>query len=223
MCDWSDFISELNPSILLCVASGAPTSSLHLDWCLDNQIELVELHPASRSEDAEDTREKFGMDRVLEALQNNLWENATMKERPEFGRFDEGDAEKNEGSIFDGLEISSEPTAPEKTLSAQKESAPAALAPLPLTSTNATTQVTNTEVINTNVLDENKANELLPPNFLRALHAPQEDFDLEAVVNSLKSVREKAAHLPDEDRRALAATVALSFAKLLDGDSSDDE
>jgi len=37
-------------------------------------------------------------------------------------------------------------------------------------------------------------------------------------VHTIKSLKEQASHLPDEERRALAASVALSFAKLLGED-----
>jgi len=58
----------------------------------------------------------------------------------------------------------------------------------------------------------------IPTNFFDALAATGDDFDFEKVLNTLKGLKDQASKLPDNERRALAASVALSFAKLLGED-----
>ena len=47
-----------------------------------------------------------------------------------------------------------------------------------------------------------------------------DNFDLETTLLRMKELKERAAHLPDNERRELAASFALKFAQML-GDDED--
>jgi len=169
--EWTEFLQTHRPSVALCVVSSLPSAE-QVDWCINNQVELVELVPENPVEG-----EKVGMFRVLEALQNNMWENAVQKPR-----------NSEQLSLFAGLEISD-----------------ASQRLQPKASTLTTPNVSR----------------FIPTGLLENLQASHEKFDLEAAITGLKSVRETASTLPDDERRALAATIALTFAKMLDGEDEE--
>jgi len=178
VCEWSGFVEKYQPSTLLCVACHEVEvdRSEYVEWCIDRQVEFVSL-AETRPPDA-DEREKYGEERVLEALQNNMWQNMQRK-------------------------TGSTPTT-EYTLEENPNTAP---------NLTAEPQITN------QFHEEPEfKNNYLPLNFFESFTAPDGDFDFEQVVHTIKSLKEQASHLPDEERRALAASVALSFAKLLGED-----
>jgi len=174
VCSWEEFLSTYQPSVALCLAITAPSSE-HLDWCIDHQVELVELNPEKVEEG-----EKYGFARVLESLHNHMWEHSVPKSRTA--------ASENVAtqSIFEGLEIVGD--------------------------TGAATVGGNAETVTPEISHH------IPNGLLENLAAPQETFDLESAINGLKLVREKATTLPDKERRAVAAKIALTFASILSGE-----
>lgn len=50
-----------------------------------------------------------------------------------------------------------------------------------------------------------------------------ESFDLEKALTQMQDLKSRASSLPDSERRALAASVALKFAMLLGDDDDDDD
>jgi len=211
-------LEKYQPNTILCVALNNETkegivknqiveerdqggsNDEYLEWCIDNHIEFVDAEE-SRPEDG-DEREKFGLDRILEAIENTVWPTTQQKLEPDF----------IEESII-SPQISDQNSNKESTLSpsispqnpdqnSQNLDNPASLAPEDLNDS------------------EDLINQYIPKGFFDALSAENEEFDFEKVLHTLKGLKDQASRLPDDERRALAATVALSFAKLL-GDESD--
>lgn len=51
-------------------------------WCLDHQFEFIENEDIVQDDEEEDGgfQEKYGIDRILEALKSHMWSNHTMKD-----------------------------------------------------------------------------------------------------------------------------------------------
>ncbi|XP_050507816.1 alpha- and gamma-adaptin-binding protein p34 [Diabrotica virgifera virgifera] len=66
-----------------CTDNTNITKSQALEWCLKMGFEFIELYPTIQKSDHEDdiVTEKFGVDRVIEALHSHTWSNLLMKER----------------------------------------------------------------------------------------------------------------------------------------------
>jgi hypothetical protein len=80
---WRDALAELprRPGVVLVAAhdGGAPSEAATTaarEWALDNGAEFVDLAAQSVG------REKEGVDRIVEALQTNEWENMARKQQP---------------------------------------------------------------------------------------------------------------------------------------------
>jgi len=177
--EWQGFLEKYEPNTILCVALGGNIqmeydNSGYLDWCIDNHIEFVDAIE-TRPPDV-DEREKYGIERVLEALENNAWPNMQKKNI----------LKQQPPQTQPPVSADTVQKAPEN----KKESTPE-------------DELTTIQ------------SPYIPTNFFEALSAPGEDFDFEKVLHTLKGLKDQAAQLPDQERRALAASVALSFAKLL--------
>ncbi|CAG8785134.1 8833_t:CDS:2, partial [Dentiscutata erythropus] len=77
------FIRTYEPSIILAIGTGKNDTNdnvnrLHVSedtfesWCLENGFEYVDAEEEEREEN--DVKERVGLNRVLEALQSNMWE-----------------------------------------------------------------------------------------------------------------------------------------------------
>lgn len=93
---WSSIQTDCDPEIKLllcnyCTCDTKISKSKATEWCLKRGFELVELYPnISNSHDHSDDdseeeiiKEKFGVDRVVEALQTHVWSNLVMKNKAE--------------------------------------------------------------------------------------------------------------------------------------------
>ncbi|KAI8847730.1 hypothetical protein BC829DRAFT_234990 [Chytridium lagenaria] len=49
------------------------------DWCFDNQAEIIELTREVEEDDDDEFVDKFGIDRIVEVMESNLWEVAQRK------------------------------------------------------------------------------------------------------------------------------------------------
>ncbi|KAI8909331.1 alpha and gamma adaptin binding protein p34-domain-containing protein [Powellomyces hirtus] len=191
---WAKFVEQVSPSIALCIANTlAPTSSPsahslaeHEQWCIEHDIEHIdmEVQPENgaangdaKNDDVEGFQERLGIDRVIEALETNMWEGMVL-------------AAGGPKSSGHGAEERLQNT----------------------TSENAEDDV-------------NHASGAVPP---RRLLIPQFDDEedeegdidedlFERSIRALQGLRDHGSNLPDEERRALAARIALSLG--LDTDS----
>ncbi|KAJ1549293.1 hypothetical protein HK405_006144, partial [Cladochytrium tenue] len=93
---WAEFVDAAAPSVLLCVAAageerssggdgGADVDDDHVRWCVENGFEFVDLLEEPPDDDGGDDgvggAEKFGAERVLEALEANMWASMVRKGR----------------------------------------------------------------------------------------------------------------------------------------------
>jgi hypothetical protein len=145
----------------------------------------------------DDEGEKFGMERVLEAIGSHQWETLEMKAQigqTRRGRRHNFLSQRIEKplSLFSGLEVVDQP----------KAAPPEDVNPI------------------TGDVDDQMSAFAPGLSFLDELRS--DAFDLEKALMQMQDLKSRASGLPDAERRAFAASVALKFAMLL-GDDDDEE
>lgn len=101
---WINIENDCDPDVKIlltnyCTTDTKVTKLKAIEWCLKHGYELIELYPTINLPAEEDTlmKEKFGVDRIIEALQTHVWSNLIMKEKPQVmnnAKNNEGDFEK---------------------------------------------------------------------------------------------------------------------------------
>lgn len=90
--EWLVFLKEYDSDIKILVCSQCQENSLNgtskrdvLNWCLNNEFELVELNPINDddSECEQDFAETTGISRVTQALKAHVWPNLSLKNHKE--------------------------------------------------------------------------------------------------------------------------------------------
>lgn len=191
------------PNVVLCVATEpADNIDEYLDWCAEHQVEFVD----GNLNQGQDPREKVGLQRVLEALESNLWEN--MQREPQAKRVIPVVETQNN---YDTLSTPAPTDGPEVQAPPQK----------------AATQETKPTVAEpaqkVAVKPEQKPEiplDQLGLGWMKGIN--NDDFDIERAIHEFGALKSKAASLPDDQRRAMAANVALAFAAMLGSDSEED-
>jgi hypothetical protein len=248
---WLSFIEEHVPNVIIIVYDGRNGDDALTEqeqrqiqsWAVDNNMEFIYLTNDTSNnvdEDEEDERfkEKEGLERVIEALETNMWENMVHKtsNRPHVGLSqltshrhlarDDSDEELDE-ELFKGLQVAEPPTLNNNVTPAD-------------TNTNAKHAIAATEEkkseevqVHTSAVNgaENKnaesatvdpieANPLLNGAIFKQLNdSAGESFDtFDKALSELRTLRQQASALPDEQRRDLAARVAMAFLQFTDDD-----
>lgn len=81
---WETFESDYNLDVKLltcnyCTEETKITRGAAMEWCLKKGFEFVELYPDKTTSEADEFKEKNGVERVIEALQSHTWSNLIMK------------------------------------------------------------------------------------------------------------------------------------------------
>ncbi|XP_050296055.1 alpha- and gamma-adaptin-binding protein p34-like [Anthonomus grandis grandis] len=83
---WSGLMEDCDSQVKLLIANYCNDDTKIskndvTEWCLEQRFEFVELYPSQTDNSEEQTiiPEKFGIDRVIEALQAHTWSNLVMK------------------------------------------------------------------------------------------------------------------------------------------------
>jgi len=184
-------MGQQNAEMRLCVAMNQnpdcviseKTFSLFEDFCIENALELIDLDQELIHSEDEVIKETFGIERVIEALSSHSWVGITVKNQPKPGQQKSGK---------DGLDdyIS------QKELDEMKDKIFGKMAPQEGKRQNEK---------NVNQEDENLDDDL------------EEQIDMDGAaafdnaLQMLSGLREQSKNLPDEERRKMAAKVALSF------------
>lgn len=81
---WKSFINEWDPSLKLLICEKFNLEEQKypmLDWCIEHEFELIELDPNEESkEEFAEFNEKFGVDRIVQALRSHEWSSAELKD-----------------------------------------------------------------------------------------------------------------------------------------------
>ncbi|KAJ8949676.1 hypothetical protein NQ314_008137 [Rhamnusium bicolor] len=86
LAQWDILENDCNIEVKLlvsnyCTEDTKITKNSAIEWCLKRGFEFIELYPTINQSEQEDEviKEKFGVDRIIEALQTHTWSNLTMK------------------------------------------------------------------------------------------------------------------------------------------------
>lgn len=192
------------------------------EWCFEQGMELVdirELDPSSPTTNTSlatslpeddissgtpersslaffEREDRVGFDRVLEAIESHSWSNMQLKPQDKTPK----------------VTISSNQPIP---ISAAKPGL-AAPAPSPSSYSNSQDIAGLMKMFSTVTMRDDSAN-------LNEFQMEQQMQDFESTLLNLRSMRDRAQAMPDEQRREFAAQVALSFMKSLGEELEDDE
>ncbi|KAJ3147788.1 hypothetical protein HDU89_005147 [Geranomyces variabilis] len=207
---WAKFIDTVEPSVALCVANVSPTSAdssstpspllaQHEEWCIEHDIEYINMRlPSpdnqSAAEDDHDAleggfRERVGIERIVEALETNVWDGMETVRGA-------GGAGFRTQYAVDDLAVEPGALTVEQTgAGLLSGTVPSRLPAVPR-------------------FDESEDDEA----------GGDIDDDLfERSLRALQGLRDRGSSLPDDERRALAARIALSLGLDLEGDEDDDD
>ncbi|KOC60894.1 Alpha- and gamma-adaptin-binding protein p34 [Habropoda laboriosa] len=84
--NWSSLITSLAEAEVLLFSCNFITDVVIRDkvikWCLQNRFELIELNrPDVDASEADSENNKYGIERIIEALHAHMWPNMTLKEQ----------------------------------------------------------------------------------------------------------------------------------------------
>eukprot|EP01116_Phalansterium_solitarium_P020062 TRINITY_DN5810_c0_g1_i1.p1 TRINITY_DN5810_c0_g1~~TRINITY_DN5810_c0_g1_i1.p1 ORF type:complete len:346 (+),score=60.84 TRINITY_DN5810_c0_g1_i1:61-1098(+) len=243
---WLPFVERHSPSVLLCVGSFESESNpdahrdyftsdsyaSHTDWCLDNGLEFVAMvetpgNDADSDEASSAFKERFGLERITEALHSHMWPGMVFKTdlRPRqaprsIPRASDSNADADHENGVSEPSVSD--AAPGPAASTPEASAFGELARRALLQSlpkkDDELQLAD-EPDHATLADERLSFEDLSRKFMRGLGDPD---SLEETMAQLSALRLKAQSMPDSERRELAAQLALAFCADL-GDEFDDD
>ena len=85
--EWEELMDSLNvPQTVMVVFNGREAdeeaSEALLGWSIEHGAEFIDIHDAEEDDDEElgGFKEKFGVDRIIEALQTHAWTEMTVKD-----------------------------------------------------------------------------------------------------------------------------------------------
>jgi len=220
---WSSFLEQVDPSVSLCMAaktSEKPAEGLeslyskYNSWCIDHGVEFVPSHTFDSAQDSgeEETYgvERIGVDRIVEALQSNVWPGMVYKSQ---SRPTESRTAENFGSEDHDI-MAALTTTLQSVQTAPQE------APIP-SQKNETSRDTEAHARAAALLrDLNELND--GENVEENSKEMKQLESFEKAMLQLDQMRVRAQGLPDSDRRDLAAKIAMSFLSEM-GDSEEDD
>ncbi|KAJ3126765.1 hypothetical protein HK098_007144 [Nowakowskiella sp. JEL0407] len=84
---FTSFIPTYDPNIALLISLPTPapvapaTIDTFINWSIENGFEFVDLNDSEEPEADTEFNEKFGVDRILEALESNIWDGCARNDR----------------------------------------------------------------------------------------------------------------------------------------------
>lgn len=111
---WSSLITSLAEAEVLLFSCNFITDVVIRDkvikWCLQNKFELIEFNrPDVDASEADSEHNKYGIERIIEALHAHMWPNMILKGKP--SSIDERNSDINEvEEQFENIELNQEST-----------------------------------------------------------------------------------------------------------------
>ncbi|RIA92227.1 alpha and gamma adaptin binding protein p34-domain-containing protein [Glomus cerebriforme] len=189
---FTSFIQQYDPAITLAIGTGKIIQGVddpYEDWCLENGFEYVDMEVTKK----DNIDERIGIERILEALQSNMWEGLTRITQTA-GKSSNIENDEYHHELIEALS--------QANLKANE-------------STSSQLHDHNSAPFDDN--DAEFFGDALPSqleieNMHRQIFCDFDDEDgLDKVLTRLSNLREKSKSLSDEERRKLAASVACSF------------
>lgn len=204
-------VGDTRPDAASVAKKLQPIDRAHLDdWCQDNAFEFISLDEDGNQDGDEETR---GIDRVLEALQCNMWK-SMVRSPPPSAQTSLPSAGKAE-SASDIKEITAA-SDNQAEVDADEDNSDARLQTL-LRALEITEQTDEpvAPASSTNHRTESRS----------AAREDDDDVDMaqfSSLIDQVRRVREQGQSLTDEQRRQQAAEVAMRLWNFLDVDDEDD-
>ncbi|CAL7952132.1 unnamed protein product [Xylocopa violacea] len=112
--EWSCLITSLAEAEVLLFSCNFITDGGVKDkvikWCLQNRFELIELNrPDVDASEADPENNKYGIERIIEALHAHMWPNMILKGKPSDGEEQSPNIDEVEEQ-FDNIELSQDST-----------------------------------------------------------------------------------------------------------------
>ncbi|XP_062860743.1 alpha- and gamma-adaptin-binding protein p34 [Trichomycterus rosablanca] len=204
---WLALLEEITLEVLILVCDHVCENGVSRheaqQWCLAHAFELVELNPQELPDEDDDFPESTGVNRIVQALNANVWSSVEMKD------------EHNQGfglmsSLVAAHHNNPRPTAETQGLSACTEGNTEA--PKTESSQNSTEGVNSVVDPMTDLDIQELAN-------LTAGDADVDNF--ERLFTKLKEMKDKASSMPREQRKVHAEKVAKAFWMAIGGDQDE--
>ena len=223
---------DADPQVLLCVhhksEEHGASRTLHVEevqkWCAKNGVEFIDAAVACnvRSKDEDFGAEELGLSRMKQALEANMWPAMTMC--TDGGSASGGAAARAPVSL--AKEIKSADILPHVEAEGKKGLGHAENEKKISVDGDRDRDLDSENDVEGDAGDVDdfaKYLALIGESFgASGSSGAEADDGLGAAVEQLRSLRAHATTLPDEERRALAAKVAMSFAAMFCGDDDDD-
>ncbi|XP_048825304.1 alpha- and gamma-adaptin-binding protein p34 [Brienomyrus brachyistius] len=207
---WLTVVEELTPEILILVCDHVLDSGVSRhqaqQWCLSHTFELVELNPQELPDEDDDFPESTGVQRIVQALNANVWSTVEMKEEHSqgIGLMSSLVASRNSNHHASQESHSPRPSAEGASGKAEEKTEMAAKA----------------EPGN-NILDPTIDVDIQELASLTTGDADVENF--ERLFTKLKEMKDKASSLPHEERKVHAEKVAKAFWMAIGGEQDEIE
>ncbi|XP_042911618.1 alpha- and gamma-adaptin-binding protein p34 isoform X2 [Parasteatoda tepidariorum] len=225
--NWMPYLQEMEANVQLLICNNSHEESKGrksvLNWCVQNQFELVELNSSADEEDDFTADDAKGFDRVIQSLQSHLWANLNMKdEKLQIKSTDNGDSKDTSD---EKLQIKGTDNGDSKEISGPQEK----------DSSDIGDASTASNVVDSTVKKESKKSstkvkvenddldldEQLLSDVLSGEDPGGESF--EALFDKFASMKDRAAGLNGEDRKKYAEKVAIAFWRAMGGDEDEIE
>ncbi|KJE96746.1 hypothetical protein CAOG_07020 [Capsaspora owczarzaki ATCC 30864] len=201
-------------AIAWCIKNGFEYVAVARGAGLDANGNAIATQTADDDEDEDDDDE--GIDRVRQALFSNMWESMVRKEANAGNATRSG---RNSTTAGAQANAGDRPSSQQSTSTASSAAAAADLQQLLASALRAGTGPADSSLPSASGLNNRVDWGLGPEEDDTEAHF--DEFD--KALGKLAQMKAKAAGLPDQERRALAEQVAMSFYSLLGGDDEDDE
>lgn len=236
---WLPFLADQKPEVLIAVCrhcsdfTAIPRMTI-LNWCIENGFELVELKPdpSDEEEEEDDFPETVGVGRIIQALHAHTWPNLIMKkDGPSFCQtyLNELMAEEDLPSSTNSAIANNKHNQDvclkrtcNNTTSYPDDSVEASV-PLGIES-NGVSTCANSRTDNKFCKTPQSDNIFSEEDMSMFAALGSDDADqgsFEALFEKLQLMKEKAHHLPHNQRKEYAEKMAVSFWKAVGGDIDD--
>uniref|UniRef100_A0A8C1MEW6 Alpha and gamma adaptin binding protein n=1 Tax=Cyprinus carpio TaxID=7962 RepID=A0A8C1MEW6_CYPCA len=207
---WLSVVEDLAPEVLILVCDHACDSGECVSkqeaqqWCLAHAFELVELNPQDLPDEDDDFPESTGVNRIVQALNANVWSSVEMKD------------EHSQGfGLMSSLVAShhNTPRPSQETLSSHS----------PSNSTDEDTESQRAENNQNNAVDT-AVDPMIDIDIQELANLTAGDADVEnfeRLFTKLKEMKDKASSLPHEQRKVHAEKVAKAFWMAIGGDQDE--
>lgn len=237
---WLPYLEHMNPQVQIlvcktCQDHDVVSRQTVLEWCIDNGFELVELEPAESNTDDDDDgfKEANGIERIVQALHAHTWPNLVIKNSSGISPFLRSLVEDERDDVTSTSETPEATTVIEPAGTQTEttvEGAAEEKSEICAGSSEDTKQKNHTDGKSVFSTASNSFESCMPSDqelaeLFAALGNDEEPGgeSFEQMFMRLQLMKEKAATLPQEERKVYAEQIAVAFWRAVGGDEDEIE